>query len=368
DAGTGYGISGKLVVAGGHSNPPTASNYLVPSNLAYIFVPPSAPDLDGTWSPFIGLTNPTRNFGFAAHDGFLYAIGGYDYSAGKPDSAGYTQRFDANGDIATTTPVPTSTNTATPTSTVTGTPPTAIPTSTATPIPSATSVACDIEFADVAAGSTFYSFVRCLACKDVLSGYPCGGPGEPCNSRGDPFFRPGNNITRGQIAKIVSESARIYEAPQQQIYEDVAPDSPFYQWINRLSRRGYMSGYACGTTPAEACGPDNLPYFRPNALATRGQLSKIVANAAELDEAATGQTYADVPESSDPSSFYPYIERLTERNVMGGYACGTTDPNSGPCDGQARPYFRPSNHVTRGQAAKIVANTFYPACDTPARP
>ena len=365
DPGTGFGISGKLVAAGGHSSPPGSSSYLVPSNLAYMFDPPSPTDLDGAWSPFIGLTYPTRNFGFAALDGFLYAIGGYDYSAGKPDSAGYTQRFDANGDIPTTTPIPTSTNTSTPTSTVTGTPPTAIPTSTVTPIPSATSVACDIEFADVAPGSTFYPFVRCLACKGVLGGYPCGGPGEPCNSGHDSFFRPASNITRGQIAKIVSQSAGIYEAPLQQIYEDVTPDSPFYQWINRLSRRGYMSGYACGTAPTEPCGPDSLPYFRPNALATRGQLSKIVANAAELDDPVSSQTYADVPVSNDPSSFYPYIERLTQRNVMGGYPCGTTDPNSGPCDGQNRPYFRPANNVTRGQAAKIVSNTFFPNCQTP---
>jgi hypothetical protein len=32
-----------------------------------------------------------------------------------------------------------------------------------------------------------------------------------------------------------------------------------------------------------------------------------------------------------------------------------------------RPYFRPNADVTRGQAAKIVANTFFPGCETPAR-
>ena len=30
-----------------------------------------------------------------------------------------------------------------------------------------------------------------------------------------------------------------------------------------------------------------------------------------------------------------------------------------------RPYFRPGNNVTRGQTAKIVANTFFPGCSTP---
>ncbi|HEX8229098.1 MAG TPA: S-layer homology domain-containing protein [Chloroflexia bacterium] len=374
EAGTGNGISGKLVAAGGHSNPPDSSNYLVPNTLAYIFEPPPGGGLDGSWTSFIGLTSATRNFGYVAHDSFLYAIGGYDYSTGRPESSGFTQRFDVSGPIPSVTATPTASNTstpsntATPTNTVTGTPPTSTPTSTVTHTPSPTSTACPVQFQDVAAGSTFYPFVRCLACEGVLGGYPCGGPGEPCGGSGNPYFRPGSNITRGQIAKIVSQSAGLTEAPQEQIYEDVAPDSPFYQWINRLSRRGYMGGYACGTTPTEPCGEGNRPYFRPNDLATRGQLSKIVANAALLDDAVSGQTYADVPVSNDPSSFYVYIERLTQRNVMGGYACGTSDPNGGPCDDQDRPYFRPGNAVTRGQAAKIVANTFYPNCQTTAGP
>ncbi|HEX9989324.1 MAG TPA: hypothetical protein VGE45_12705 [Chloroflexia bacterium] len=31
-----------------------------------------------------------------------------------------------------------------------------------------------------------------------------------------------------------------------------------------------------------------------------------------------------------------------------------------PCDDPNRPYFRPFNNVTRGQASKIVANAFFP--------
>ncbi|HEX8597389.1 MAG TPA: PQQ-dependent sugar dehydrogenase [Chloroflexia bacterium] len=221
---------------------------------------------------------------------------------------------------------------------------------------------CDIQFQDVAAGSTFYPFITCLACRDILGGYPCGGAGEPCGTSGDPYYRPGANITRGQISKIVSEAAGFTDAAGAQIYEDVPPGSPFYTWINRLSSRGHMGGYPCGE-PGEPCTSGNRPYFRPGANATRGQLSKIVANAAEIQDAVSGQTYADVPVSSDPSSFYTYIERLTARNVVSGYECGTTNPNSGPCDSEDRPYFRPRNLVTRGQAAKIVSSTFYPNCE-----
>ena len=286
-------------------------------------------------------------------DGALYYIEGGGYGPGT------LKRVRATGPQVTNTPAPSSTSTGSTTPTRTGT---ATPTRTATRTATASPTAiCDVSFQDVAVDNTFYPYISCLACKGIVSGYPCGGPGEPCGGTGDPYFRPGANITRGQISKIVSEAAGFTEDPGAQVYQDVAPGSPFYEWINRLSHRGYMSGYKCGG-PGEPCQAGSRPYFRPGSYTTRGQLSKIVANAAELDAPVSGQTYADVPESTDPSSFYPYIERLSARNVMGGYPCGTGGPNSGPCDDQSRPYFRPANNVTRGQAAKIVANTFYPGC------
>jgi hypothetical protein len=190
-------------------------------------------------------------------------------------------------------------------------------------------------------------WIRCLACRGIISGYSDG------------TFRPNNDITRGQIAKMVSNSAGFDEDPGPQAYEDVPMGSPFYDWINRLSNRGHMGGYLCGLEPSEPCGPDNLPYFRPNASATRGQIAKIVANAAGLTSEPSGVFYTDVEEDNP---FYVWIMRLTELNVMSGYECGGAGE---PCDEENRPYFRPFNNVTRGQASKIVANTFYPNCETP---
>jgi hypothetical protein len=42
-----------------------------------------------------------------------------------------------------------------------------------------------------------------LATKGIISGYPCGGPGEPCDEQNRPYFRPGDTATRGQISKMV---------------------------------------------------------------------------------------------------------------------------------------------------------------------
>jgi hypothetical protein len=211
-------------------------------------------------------------------------------------------------------------------------------------------------FADAQPGSTFYEYIRCLACQDVLGGYPDG------------TYREGDLITRGQIAKLVSNAAGFNEDPGNQIYADVPPGSPFYPYVNRLTHRNIVAGYPCPQRPGEEeCTPENSSLYRPNANATRGQMAKIVSNAAGYSDAVSGQYYADVPPTGEGSQFYPWIMRLTNRGVMGGYPCGTADPRSGPCDDQNRPYFRPGNEVTRGQASKIVANTFFPNCQAPAR-
>ncbi|MEA2573602.1 MAG: hypothetical protein QOH93_900 [Chloroflexia bacterium] len=264
--------------------------------------------------------------------------------------------------------------------------PTPVNTATATstqPTATATTTACPIQFQDVPpsnAETSFYSYVRCLACRNIIGGYPCGdvnpvsGQAEPCGATGDAYYRPDNNITRGQIAKIVAQSAGYSGDPGPQIYADVPPDQVFWLYIQQLSNDGVMGGYACGgvnpqTGEDEECDDQDRPYFRVNNSASRGQIAKIVYNAAGITGTPSGQTYQDVPPSTSPSSFYPYIEGLSQMGVMGGYKCGTSDPRSGPCVApNNRPYFRPALNVTRGQAAKIVANTFFPNCQTPARP
>ena len=155
------------------------------------------------------------------------------------------------------------------------------------------------------------------------------------------------------------QNSRFNEPITGQRYEDVPPSNTFYVWIERLSSRGFMGGYPCGQARNEPCvAPGNRPYFRPFSNATRGQLSKIVSNTAGFQEPVSGQRYTDVPPGS---AFYEFIERLSARNVVGGYPCG--GPGE-PCDAQNRPYFRPNAEVTRGQASKIVANTFFPGCES----
>jgi len=252
--------------------------------------------------------------------------------------------------IFTATAAPSgSPTTATATAAPSGSPTTATATAISpslTPTAEATSTGCTIIFSDVDTNNPFYTWIQCLACRGIISGYADG------------TFRPGNEITRGQIAKVVSNAANLHDDPGPQIYQDVDAANPFFVWINRLSIHGFMGGYPCGGE-GEPCGHENWPYFRPLANATRGQLAKIVANAAGVGGTPTGQFYADVLEDHP---FYVWIMQLTNLGVMSGYPCG--GPGE-PCDDQDRPYFRPFNNVTRGQASKIVANTFFPNCQTP---
>ncbi len=244
---------------------------------------------------------------------------------------------------ATRTPVPAATGTApvspSPSATATAS-------SSATAIaPSVTPTACSITFTDVPQGSTFYSYIHCLACLGIIGGYPDG------------TFRPNNNVTRGQLSKIVSNAAAFADAQPNRIFQDVPAGSTFQVYIGRLASRGYISGYPCGGPGEECLPPGNLPYFRPDENATRGQISKIVSDARGFTDPPGGQMFEDVPPGS---TFYTYTERLASRSIISGYPCGGT---SAPCIAPGNlPYFHPNNKATRGQTSKIVSNTFFPDC------
>jgi hypothetical protein len=267
------------------------------------------------------------------------------------------------GGVGTPTPVastPTATSTTLPPSTGTPTPITPSATSTTAPqtptitltSPPATSTAtaCAINFSDVPPGSTFYTWINCLACQGIINGYPDG------------TFRPNNNVTRGQLSKIVSNSAGFNDPQTTQMFQDVPPGSTFFDFIGRLASRGYINGYPCGF-PGEPCNPpSNLPYFRPNTGATRGQIAKIDSNAAGYTDPPDQQLFEDVVPTTP---FYDYVQRLGIRGTVAGYPCGSPGEPCIPPDN--RPYYRPSNKATRGETSKIDSNTFFPNCDLPAR-
>lgn len=189
------------------------------------------------------------------------------------------------------------------------------PTSTPTAI-------CDLQFSDVPPTSAFYSFIRCLACTQVISGY------------GDGTFKPDVPVSRGQLAKVIANAAGLSGAVGGPSFVDVSPDDAFYAYIERLVALGAIGGYSDGT-------------FRPANSATRGQIAKIIANVAGISDESSAQMFTDVPPTSE---FYRFIQGLAGLSIIGGYEDGT---------------FRPDHIATRGQVAKMAANAFSPGCGLP---
>lgn len=202
------------------------------------------------------------------------------------------------------------------------------------------------SFSDVPYGSYNYEFIYYLACHDIVSGYS------------DTTFRPNNTVSRGQLAKMVANSAGWSDPPSGQLFQDVAPGSTFYTFTQRIASRGYISGYPCGGAHEPCVPPDNLPYFRTNNNATRGQISKIISNAMGWSETHTEQSFQDVPVGS---TFYQFVQRMSSRSIISGYVCGSVP--SEPCVPPGNlPYYRPNANATRGQVSKMVANAFFPGC------
>ncbi len=131
-------------------------------------------------------------------------------------------------------------------------------------------------FADMPVGSTFYTAIETGYAHGIISGYTCGGPGEPC-SAGALYFRPSAPISRGQLSKVTA-LARAYPVPNPATptFADVDPSNVFYGYIEAVAAHAIVSGYTCGSVPGERCDPAHRPYFRPTSGATRGQVSKIV--------------------------------------------------------------------------------------------
>ena len=128
-------------------------------------------------------------------------------------------------------------------------------------------------FNDVNTNNPFYVYIETAYHFNLVSGYVCGNPGEPCPGL---YFGPNALVTRGQLCKITVLAAG-WEIlhPSVPDFNDVPPTNPFYDYVETGYCHQMVSGYACGN-PGEPC--PGL-YFRPFANGTRGQICKIVFNA-----------------------------------------------------------------------------------------
>lgn len=197
-----------------------------------------------------------------------------------------------------------------------------------------------MPFVDVAPSDWHFEYIRYMYCRNVVVGYSTN---PPC-TEGSPCFKPNNSTTRGQVSKIVTLAfgfpINTSGGPH---FTDVPMTNTFYPYVETMFNMEIIVGYDDDT-------------FRPNNLVTRGQISKMVVNAAinadplnwQLENPAVN-TFLDVPYGS---TFYQFIETAVSHGVIVGYPCG--QPPAGACQPGNKPYFLPYSDATRAQISKIA--------------
>ena len=235
------------------------------------------------------------------------------------------------------TPLP-PTNTPQPTNTPGGPTDTPLPPTdtplppTSTPQPSATPTDCANPFVDIN-GNIFYVAIHYLNCRSVVNGTDAT------------HFSPAGTSTRAQFAKVVVKGfgLQFYTPSGQQDFTDVPPTYFAYLYIETGYHTGILNGFDANTCAANGA---TFPCYLPNQPITRGQLTKLVVNAAHYPLVTPGgQTFSDVPPSN---VFYLAIETAHAKGVINGYPDNT---------------FRPNQNIQRDQMCQIV----YKGVTTPLR-
>ncbi|UPK43880.1 S-layer homology domain-containing protein [Paenibacillus pabuli] len=144
----------------------------------------------------------------------------------------------------------------------------------------------------------------------------------------DKFFKIAlaTTIATSTLAVVAPDYTKASESDT--FFTDIKAASGYYEYVNELFERGFVSGYKDGS-------------FKPGGLLTRAEASKILALNLGLNVTKSfNPTFKDV---STSDWAYPYIEALKEAGVIDGFQDGT---------------FKPNSPITRNQMAKIIVNGY----------
>lgn len=168
-------------------------------------------------------------------------------------------------------------------------------------------------FKDIDQYSSHYDNILKLHSQGAISGFA------------DNTFRPNQNVTRGQAAKMLATVLKLdLKNVQDPYYKDVPKGSEYYKYVAALQNAGIMSGYSNGT-------------FMPNEVITRGQLAKMLVLGFKFEVASNyNHSFQDV---NSQTSNAIYIQTLVDLKVT---------------DGTTPVTFSPFNPVTRGQIASFI--------------
>ncbi|MGE7916289.1 S-layer homology domain-containing protein [Lysinibacillus xylanilyticus] len=181
-------------------------------------------------------------------------------------------------------------------------------------------------FTDIDQYSSHYDNILKLYSQGAISGYA------------DKTFRPNQNVTRGQAAKMLATVLNLdLKNVQDPYFKDVPQSSEYYKYVAALQNAGIMSGYSNGT-------------FMPNEVITRGQLAKILVLGFKFEVASNyNHSFKDV---TSQTSNAIYIQTLVDLNIT----AGTTPVTFSPFDAVTRGQI--ASFIVRSQEKKSNATTF----------
>lgn len=143
----------------------------------------------------------------------------------------------------------------------------------------------------------------------------------------DGTFRPNKSISRAEFLTIVNKVFG-YTEKVEISFSDVKKHDWFYDDIKKAVSVGYIGGYEDGT-------------MKPNRFITREEASKIIAVVCGLEDDVSNSAHSFNDANQIGEWAGNYIGILKDKGYMSGYEDGT---------------FRPKRQITRGEAAKILAN------------
>ncbi|MEK3764664.1 S-layer homology domain-containing protein [Solibacillus sp. FSL K6-4121] len=174
------------------------------------------------------------------------------------------------------------------------------------------------SFSDVKSTHQFYDAIQSLSERGIINGFQDG------------TFKPGQNLTRGQAAKII---AGVLQLDTNNVinpnFKDIPTSHQYYGAIAALKQAGIIDGYEDGT-------------FRQGANIQRNHVAKIIANALNLK----AENVDALPFTDVRTDYKEAIAALFENKVTTGKTATLFDGSSNVTRGQMAAF------ITRAEAVK----------------
>ena len=185
-------------------------------------------------------------------------------------------------------------------------------------------------FSDVKEGDWFYSYVKSLAEKNIISGM-----GK--TSSGEAYFAPQANITRAQFVKILLNMAgeNIYkDVSVSELFDDVKNDA----WYAEAVAWAYSTGVASGVGNKK---------FNPDSNITRQDMAVMISNYTTKVAKKTLPDKVERVEFADHNKISQYALSSVETMQRAGIISGKSN-NHGSV------YFDPRAYATRAETSKMI--------------